>query len=293
MMYDRSVSHCCRCAILFIVDCSLSMKNFTRFSNTIKSKIEVAAIIVNHFIDELVARATRNAYTRDYYDIGVIGYSGYEAVSLLTCDDRRIFVRVPQLAEALPQPKSIYLNQQLHDGRMISVPMNIHPWIEPAAAGASPMYEAMVMAKTALREWCDDPANRFGHAPMVFHITDGTCSDADDLEIVSLAEEIKELEHRGDKVMLFNVYLATTDEGDESEDIYPREEMFATADRDREFIYRLSSTLPHRLERCVAELLEPHSSGPYRATAFNISPLSMLSLIKIGTQQEALQRPDQ
>jgi hypothetical protein len=121
-MYRRVVTHYDRCAILFIVDCSLSMRNLTRFGTTEMSKIEVASLIVNHMIDDLVARATRGINVRDYYDIGVIGYSGYEAYSMLPGDDT-VFKRVVRLVEDSPQPKYVYLNCQSVDGDIRSMPL--------------------------------------------------------------------------------------------------------------------------------------------------------------------------
>ena len=136
-MYRRVVTHYDRCAILFIVDCSLSMRNLTRFGITEMSKIEVASLIVNHMIDDLVARATRGINVRDYYDIGVIGYSGYEAYSMLPGDDT-VFKRVVRLVEDSPQPKFVSLNCQTVDGDVRTMPYLVHPWIEPEASGASP-----------------------------------------------------------------------------------------------------------------------------------------------------------
>ena len=91
------------------------MRNLTRFGTTEMSKIEVASLIVNHMIDDLVARATRGINVRDYYDIGVIGYSGYEAYSMLPGDDT-VFKRVVRLVEDSPQPKFVSLNCQTVDG---------------------------------------------------------------------------------------------------------------------------------------------------------------------------------
>ncbi|MBO7242063.1 MAG: hypothetical protein J6V19_00165 [Alistipes sp.] len=284
-MISRVITHCNRCAILFIVDCSLSMKSITRFSNTEMPKIEAASIIVNHIIDELMARATRANYVRDYYDIGIIGYSGCEATSLLS-DDSKIFMRLPRLAENKPQPKTIYLNKSYHAGTPVKISFQLHPWIEPSASGASPMYDAMVMAKEALRGWCNDPGNNRGYAPIVFHITDGVASDADDVEMQAITKQIKSISLNGDNVLFFNIYLASLGEGDETIDIFPKEYTFATRDKDREFIYNISSQFPREFEGYIDQLVDnSDSEGPYRAVAFNTTPVSILSLLNIGTQR--------
>ena len=282
-MCSRVITHCNRCAILFIVDCSLSMKNLTRYSNTEMTKMEVATIIVNHFIDELLARATRLSNVRNYYDIGVIGYSGCEATSLLP-DNNRILIDITRLSEYKPQPKAVYLNNRYPDGTIKRVSFNLHPWIEPTASGASPMYDAMVLAKTVLKEWCNDPRNNTSYPPLIFHITDSLCSDADIHDLNAILDEITDIGIHNDKTILFNVYLATLGEGDMKEEIYPREYTFATGDRDREFMYNISSSFPRELESHVSQFFEPDNEGPYRTVAFNMSPISMLSIINIGTQ---------
>ncbi len=281
-MYRRVVTHYDRCAILFIVDCSLSMRNLTRFGTTEMSKIEVASLIVNHMIDDLVARATRGINVRDYYDIGVIGYSGYEAYSMLPGDDT-VFKRVVRLVEDSPQPKYVYLNCQSVDGDIRSMPYLIHPWIEPEASGASPMYDAFTMARNVAKQWCNDPRNKTSFPPLIFHISDGLPSDADDVELRAIAEEIMALGMPKGKSLLFNIYLATADEGDLSIEIYPESRLFYPYDSEREFTFTLSSFLPEHLESYVFRTLRPNTRPPYRATAFNTSPISLLSIINVGT----------
>lgn len=146
------------------------------------------------------------------------------------------------------------------------------------------MYDAMVLAKTVLKEWCNDPRNNSSYPPLIFHITDSLCSDADIHDLNAILDEITDIGIHNDKTILFNVYLATLGEGDMKEEIYPREYTFATGDRDREFMYNISSSFPRELESHVSQFFEPDNEGPYRTVAFNMSPISMLSIINIGTQ---------
>lgn len=282
-MYSRVITRCSRSAILFIVDCSLSMRDRVRFANTEMSKMEAASIIINHMIEELVARATRGNYIRDYYDIGVIGYSGDMAESLLAENDR-VFIDVERVAELMPQPKTVYINQKYADGTVERMPFNIHFWVEPTASGVSPMYDAMVMAKDALRSWCSDPRNKRSIPPIILHIGDGVSSDADDDDLREITDDIKALRVAGGNVLLLNVYLASTGDGDESEELYPSEESFVTQDADKRFLYSISSSFPNELMQRVAQLSSSESCGPFKAFASNISPISVLSIMSIGTQ---------
>ena len=58
-MYKQPITHKARTAILFIVDCSISMLQPTRIGNLIRPKIEIVEYICNIMIDELVLRAVR------------------------------------------------------------------------------------------------------------------------------------------------------------------------------------------------------------------------------------------
>ena len=285
-MFNRAINHCDRCAILFIIDCSLSMKNITRYGRTEMPKIDAAAIIVNHMIEELLARATRYAYVRDYYDIGVIGYSGNETLSLLNNSDyERVFMNTQRIAETMPQPRSVALNVIDDDGILHRDVFNIPFWADPVAAGASPLYDALVTTKGLIEAWCKDPKNKSCFAPIIFHISDGLGSDAEDSDVIQIANEIKALSLNGDNTILFNVYLATLGEGEEDKGIYPDERTFATSDRDKEFMYRMSSTLPLEAAEDIPMLKDVYLHSTRRAVSFNLSPISMLSLLSIGTQQ--------
>ena len=284
-MYCPVITHCDKCAILFVVDCSLSMRNLTRFSNTVMTKRNAAAIIVNHFIEELLARATRHDYVRDYYDIGVIGYSGSESFPLLELDNDSIMVSITRLKEYMPQPQSVYINQLCHDETSHVARFNIPFWIEPTASGESPVYDAMVMTKSVIEKWCNDPKNQHSNPPIVIHISDGVANDADDIELQFIADDIKSIAINGKGVLFINVYLSTIDEGDNNEELFPQEQSFATGDSDKMFLYKISSSIPDYLEAPLSQLLDGDSDATHRAFAANISPISILSLINIGTNQ--------
>ena len=285
-MYRRVINHCDRCAILFIIDCSLSMKEITRYGYTEMPKIDAAAFIVNFMIEELLARATRYANVRDYYDIGVIGYSGNEAFSLLDNSDyERVFMNTPRIADTMPQPRGVEINVRDYDGTIHTETFNTHFWADPTASGASPLYDALVMTKGLIEAWCNDPKNKSCFAPMIFHFGDGLASDAEDSDVLQIADETKAISLNGENTILFNVYFSTLGEGEANAEIYPVEKTFATSDRDKEFMYRMSSPLPREITEDLPLLHGIYTQSTRRAVAFNTTPISMLSLLCIGTLQ--------
>ena len=85
-MYSQPITHQHRTAILFLVDCSISMLQPAQIGNIVRPKIEIIKLICNNMIDELVLRAKRGKEIRNYYDIAAIGYYRGRVESLLPGD---------------------------------------------------------------------------------------------------------------------------------------------------------------------------------------------------------------
>ena len=282
-MYQQQITHLNRTAIVIALDCSVSMKKWTTINSMPIRKSEAAALVTNFIIDELLGRATRNHKVRDYYDIAVIGYSSNGVESLLPCSDEG-FVPITKLAEVAPQPKTIYIDQTMPDGHIMSAPFTLHPWVEPKAMGTTPMYDALVEVKSLVEEWCANPDNYNSFPPLVFHISDGDCSDADDRELIDISQRITKTRTRDGHTLFVNVHLSSTDEVDEYCEVFPSEATFYTNDPDRMTLFRMSSVIPEALEPAIREMLHPKYPGPYRAVAFNATVCELLSVINIGSE---------
>lgn len=105
-MYQQFVTHRNRTAIILVIDGSVSMKGRMRINSQPMPMSEVAAMVANFIIDELVERARRNKRVRNYYDIAAIGYSGDGIESLLPGDGSGL-ISVERLAEYMPTAKDI------------------------------------------------------------------------------------------------------------------------------------------------------------------------------------------
>lgn len=282
-MYQQQINHINRTAIVLVVDCSLSMKKMTSINTMRRPRAEAAALVCNYIIDELLERATRFDTVRNYYDIAAIGYSGEGIVSLLPGDGKG-FVAINRLAEMAPQPTTTYVEHRTPEGETIEVPFVLHPWVTPTATGATPMYEALVEVRDMVKAWCEHPDNRDSFPPIVFHITDGTASDASESELIDIAQRITKTSTRDGNTLFINVHLSSTDRTDAFCEVFPSEATFHTDDPERLLLYRMSSVIPQRMEPQIADMLHPIYKGPYRAVAFNTTVYEILSIISIGSE---------
>ena len=281
-MYNRSITRMSRSAIIIAIDGSVSMQEWTKFYNTRMRKMEAAALIANFAIDELVMRSKRAADIRDYYDIAVIRYSG-EGIEPIIASEDNTMVHINTLHESLPQPVCYNLIQEEEDGTQNTIPLTLNGWVTPQAYGVAPMYEAMVHIKELITKWCEDRFNQRSFPPIVFNITDGCCSDAEETELVDIAEQIKGIGTKDGNTLLINIYLAN--EMEETENLLlPTLCDSFSHDHDAQMLYNMSSILPEELEHMIKNLIKECGPGPYKCFARNASICEILTLTDIGTE---------
>ena len=76
MTYTAEISRTSPTAFLFLVDQSGSMQD--NMENG-KSKAQFVADVLNRTLATLITRCTKSEGTRDYFEVGVLGYSGSSA----------------------------------------------------------------------------------------------------------------------------------------------------------------------------------------------------------------------
>lgn len=279
-MYQQYVTHRNRTAIILIIDGSVSMRARMRINNMRMPMSEVAALVSNFIIDELLERARRNGKIRNYYDIAAICYSGDGVESLLPSDG---LISIDRLAEHVPQPRKYVVEQKTPEGRAVYADFILHPWVEPKAKGDTPMYYALVTAKDMVERWCDDPDNHDSFPPLIIHISNGDASDSSEEELLDIAKRITDTHTNDGNTLLVNLHLSPTSEVDDFTLIFPSEATFHSDDPDRILLYKMSSVIPRSLEPTIYDMLHQRYRGPYRAVAFNASVCEILSIINIGS----------
>lgn len=282
-MYQQHVTHRNRTAVILVIDCSVSMKARTHINDMPIAMSEAAAMVSNFIIDELIERARRNDKVRNYYDIAVIGYSGDGVESLLPMSGDG-FVSIDRLAEHAPQPKTYVVEQKTPEGVPVYAHFLLHPWVEPKATGDTPMYNALVTVKKLVEAWCNDRDNRDSFPPLVLHISNGDCSDADEQELLDIAKGITDTHTEDGNTLFVNLHLSPTNETNDFCNIFPSEATFHSKDPDRITLFKMSSVIPKSLEPAIYDMLHQRYRWPYRAVAFNTSVCEILSIINIGSE---------
>ena len=191
-MYTQSITRNHRTAFILAIDCSGSMAESILFRGRRLTKAEAVAGITNDLLFELVERARRSDGIRDYYDIAVIGYSGDDEVRSLLPDGEEL-VPVSALAAREMPVRTEVIEHRLPDGSIALREIPAPSWIEPQAAGQTPMCEALRRVRDIAAEWTARAANAESFPPVVFNITDGEATDCDDEELRAVCNQIKAL----------------------------------------------------------------------------------------------------
>jgi uncharacterized protein YegL len=145
------------------------------------------------------------------------------------------------------------------------------------------MYEALTALHAMVEEWCSRSENYHSFPPVVINITDGECNDASAEDMVTIAQSIKDTHTADGHTLFINVHLSTLDELTSSE-LFPAESAFHTEDCYRQMLFDMSSSIPQSLEPLIADVIQSWEMGPYRAVAFNASPIELFSILNIGSE---------
>ena len=279
-MYTQSITRTHRTAIILAIDGSGSMAEKIRFRNRQMTKAEAVATITNGMLFELIERARRSDGVRDYYDIAVIGYSGDDEVYSLLPGGREL-ISVAELAAGEPQMKTEVVEYRLPDGSISLREIPYPAWVEPEAAGQTPMCEALRRVRDIAAAWCADPAHAESFPPMVFNITDGEATDCDDAELRAVAGQIKSLRTADGNVLLVNIHIAA---GDTPHTVFfPSAEEASYPNRYAAVLYDCSSPMPEVFNEAIREAKGPGVLPPFRGMSFNASAEELITMLNIGS----------
>lgn len=140
-------------------------------------KCDFVADVVNHVLHDLVIRCTKTEEIRNYYHIGVIGYSERGVQSALAgAPAGRWLVPIAELAEYPARLEMRYKRTPDGEGGYVEQPARFPVWVEALAEGGTPMCAAFARAKQIVEHWCAEHAESF--PPTVLHLADGESSAA-------------------------------------------------------------------------------------------------------------------
>lgn len=276
MPYTAEISRSNPTAFLFLVDQSGSMDE--KMSSG-RSKAQQVADVLNRTLATLITRCTKSEGTRNYFDIGVIGYGEQGAYNGFTGGLASTIMH--PISEIESSPLKIEERKKKVDdgaGGVMEQAIKFPVWFEPHSSGGTPMCQAITKAAEELVAWCDTHPNCY--PPTVLHITDGASTDGNP---ASLAAQLSQIQTSDGPVLMFNLHVSTsganTIEFPDSENILP--------DEYAKLLFKMSSQLPEHLIRFAQE--KGFKVGlESRGFMFNADAVQIVDFFDIGTRASQL-----
>jgi len=235
MAYSAEISRDNPACILFVVDQSTSMGH--SISET-ASKASFVADVLNKTIQTIAVNCTKADGVRDYFQIGVIAYSGKDArfdlpaplserkispISLIAANPLRIESRKHHITDASDRPTTVDVKFPI--------------WFEKRNRGSTSMCAGLTLALDAVREWCETHAKSY--PPTIMHVTDGHPTDGDPEPI---SRSIMSTGTSDGGCMLFNLHVDTGGAGP----IHYPNSAAGLKDRYAQRLFRMSSELTEK-----------------------------------------------
>jgi hypothetical protein len=153
-------------------------------------------------------------------------------------------------------------------------------WIEPEAAGATPMRAAMGEALALLEKWCRRKSNRASYPPTVLNITDGEASDGSEDDIREIARQIRATGTADGNTLLINIHLGRCEEGVSV--AFPTSPDQLPPHRYARLLWDISSEMPAPYHDFVADM-RGEAGGSPRGMSFNCPLSDVVAMMNIGS----------
>lgn len=277
LTYTAAVTRTSPSAFLFVIDQSGSMDEKMSYG---RSKAEFVADVLNRTLVQIITRATRNEGVRNYFDVGVIGYSG-STVGPGFGGALKAQV-MHSLSDVEANPLRVEDRKKKVDdgaGSIIEQSVKFPVWFEPKNDGGTPMCDAMRMAAEVLAGWCD--AHPASYPPTLIHVTDGQSTDGDPSAIT---EAIRQISTRDGECLLFNLHV---DSGEGQGFAFPPSEN-GLPDTFSKMLFRMSSLFPSHLVPAAQSLGYSQASSESRFFAYKQGVEGIADFFNIGTQASNL-----
>jgi len=276
MTYSAEISRTAPTAFLFLVDQSGSMQD--EMTNG-KTKAQFVADVLNRTLMTLIQRCTKAEGTRDYFQLGVLGYSGSTADNGLAGALSSTVLHPISQIEASPL-RVEDRTKRVDDGAggLVNQSIRFPVWFEAKAGGATPMCQAITRAAEELAAWCD--AHPDSYPPTVLHVTDGESTDGDPAD---LASQLQHIGTNDGTVLMYNLHVSTA--GGEPV-LFPTSDA-GLPDSYAKLLFRMSSALPPHLQK-AAEEKGIKATMESRGFMFNAETAEIVDFFDIGTRAAQL-----
>ena len=274
MSYSQVITRANPTCILFLIDQSGSMAD--PFPAGRKSKSTALADAINNLLRNLSLKCTKEDGIRDYYHIGVIGYSGDTVKSAFGGKLANEYEYLFSISEIADNPYRIEERLKSEDdgaGGIFQKKIKFPIWFEPSANGGTPMCKAFKKAHSILADWVKQYPNSF--PPVVMNFTDGESTDGNP---TLDAQTLQKLATNDGNVLVFNAHLSSTKS---VPILYPDNETILP-DKYANLLFNISSRLPSRL-REFAQDLGLQVSVNSKGFVLNAELVDIIHFLSVGT----------
>jgi len=261
--------------LLFLVDQSASMEDPFGGDNGGRSKAVELSTILNRLIHNLSIRCAKSDAIYDYFDVGVVGYSGDASRSAFGGQlAGRELVAISELAN---NPLRIEDRSKKVDdgtGGVTDQKVKFPVWFDPSCANGTPMCSAFRTASGIVQGWASSHEKSF--PPIVINITDGESTDGDP---IPEARALISLGTDDGPVLLFNAHLSSAS----GAPIELPSDPGVLPDKYARQLFEMSSPLTPFMVARARELGMPADENS-RGFVFNAQPVQIIQFLDIGTR---------
>jgi hypothetical protein len=264
MPYQAEISRENPTCFLFVIDQSGSMDEMTE---TGRSKANFVADVLNKTLYTLVTSCSKADGVRNYFDVGVIAYSGSEVASgfggALSGGIMHPIHAISEHTLRIEERK-----KKVDDGAggIIELKTKFPVWFDPKSAGGTPMRAALNKTVETVVDWCGTHPGSY--PPTILHVTDGQSTDGAPEDV---ADGLRQFSTKDGQALLFNLHVST---GGGLEIVFPTSEI----DLDDEY----SRMLLH-LAKFAGDKGYAIGDGS-RGFIFNGDPQCIVDFFEIGTR---------
>ena len=280
--YSARITRKTPSAFVFLLDLSGSMEEKVGFNGETTAKASAVATLVNNTLSELINHCRREEGYRDYLDIAVIGYGGDSVRSLLPeGHSHPVFRKPDELAYAPVDTVRTFRERTLPDGNKVLSTAEHKAWVVPCALGKTPMAGAFEQAYKLLADWTHRHAGERCFPPVVINITDGEATDAEERELLAIAEKLRGLRTEDGHVLLMNIYIGP--ESGRRTVLFPASEGELPDTPYARLLFGMSSRMPEIYRRRIAEITGTAAPETCRGMSYNTSMTDLVGLLNIGS----------
>ncbi len=270
------------CFLFLIIDCMGMGVAMPGHPGRIKG--EIASDAVNRIVDTLVQRCSSGMEVRDYFHIGILGFTSergrgrrLEITNFLPeTIPEQPFLPISQVAEAAKIVERRV--RENYGGEIIEVKRRMPVWLQVEPKNWDPMRGMLEFVERPLAEWTELYPNAY--PPTVIVVCDGWASDGDPQKA---AQSIRNVRTNDGNALLFIVHLSSAQT---EPTMFPAQEnglpSLGEAPDDSRLMFRMTSVLPESIRWQAANMGIPAGEGS-RGLILNADAVALAQFLDIGT----------